>query len=744
MALRRILRYFNLAVGALLIALLGAAYWYAWRPLPETDGTVEAPIQGKAAVRRDSIGTPHILAASLEDALFMQGYVTAQDRMFQMDALRRMAAGELAEIAGPSALASDRQARRMRLRRIAEMYHRQLPSAERALLAAYARGVNHYLLTHLGRLPLEFTLLRYEPLHWSIVDSLLILVQMMETLDRSWSGDLRRESLFQGGDPEKLRLLFPSVVSGEAKPGSNAWAVAGAHSATGRPLLAGDAHLEFSLPSAWHMVHLRGPNLNVAGFALPGLPGVVAGHNEHIAWSITSLAFDVQDLYVERFDPATGRYVFRGQLEQAVAEREVIRIRGQAPETVVNWVTRHGPVIFSEGGRFLSLRWAAAEPNGVRFPLIELNQARNWQEFRSALSRMPGPGLTYVYADTIGNVGEQSAGRFPIRRTFDGGVPLDGVSGSFEWDGFIPFEELPSRLNPPSGKVISANECPFPAGFGYRVDGGFAATYRRDQIAARLASRSSWRAEDMLAIQTDVYSAPAQFLAREIGTAYQRRAAGNADLAAAAEILGRWDGRMVAGHPAPMIATLAYQHVRTSLANIASPGKGLAYAPRIAPAAVEAILRRRPPGWVPDYDAFLLSNLRDALREGRRRQGDDPARWDYGRYNTLLLRNEVVGGLPLVGRYFNLGPVALSGSPDTVNQVSRLERVVGPSMRMVVDLGNLDASLMNITAGQSGQVLSSHYRDQWKVYLAGRSFPMGFNKVEAQETLTVLPERRKD
>lgn len=742
MALRRILRYLNFAIGAALLVLLIAAYWYAWRPLPETSGVVEAPVEGRAVVSRDSLGVPHIMAASLPDALFVQGYVTAQDRLFQMDALRRMAAGELAEVIGPVGLASDREARQMRLRRIAEAYNIGLPPRDRAALAAYARGVNQFILTHRGQLPLEFTLLGYEPRPWSIVDSLLIVVQLMDTMDRSWRGDLQMENLLQGGDPAKVNFLYAVRTRDKAGPASNAWALSGAHTASHRPLLAGDPHLEFTLPSAWYVVHIGGPRLNVYGVTLPGVPGVLAGHNDRIAWSITSLSFDVQDLYVEKLDPATGRYLFRGQMEQATPEREVIRVKGAAPVGVMQWVTRHGPIFLAEGGRFLSLRWAAADTAGMQLPILDLDRARDWTEFRAALARLPGPGMTFVYADVLGNVGSQATGRFPIRRNFDGRVPLDGASGKFEWDGVIPFDKLPSTFNPASGMVISANENPFPEDFEYTVSGDFAGPYRFHQIAARLGSKPAWRAEQMSSVQTDVYSALSHFLAQEIVAAYGRRGSSYPDLAPSVDLLRKWNGQMLAGRAEPMMMTLAYEHFRRAAAERASPGKGLAYGPRIAPAVVEQLLREKPKDWFPDYDQFLLSNLRDALEEGRRMQGRDVAKWDYGRYTSLFLGNPVVGKLPLVGKYFNVGPVALSGSPETVNQVLRAGAgLLGPSMRMAINLSRFDASLLTLTLGESGQVLSSHYKDQWQAYLAGRGLPAQFNKVEAKATLTFLPEK---
>jgi penicillin G amidase len=741
-ALRRILRYLNFAIGAALLVLIIAAYWYAWRPLPQTSGVVEAPVAGRAVVSRDALGVPHIMAASLSDALFVQGYVTAQDRLFQMDAMRRMAAGELAEVLGPAGLASDREARQLRLRRIGEAYSTGLPPPDRAALAAYARGVNQFILTHKGQLPLEFTLLGYEPRPWSIVDSLLIVVQMMNTMDRSWRRDLQMENVLQGGDPAKVNLLYSVGTRDQAGPASNAWALSGAHTVSRRPLLAGDPHLEFSLPPAWHVVQIGGPRLNVYGVTLPGVPGVLAGHNARIAWSITSLPFDVQDLYIEKFDLASGRYMFRGQMEQAAPEREVIRVKGAVPVGVMQWVTRHGPIFQADGGRFLSLRWAAADTAGVQFPILDLNRARDWTEFRSALARFPGPGMTFVYADILGNIGSQTAGRFPIRSNFDGRVPLDGASGKSEWDGFIPFDKLPSTFNPASGMVISANQNPFPGNFEYTVSGNFASPYRVNQIASRLKSKPAWQTEEMLSVQTDAYSALSHFLAQEFVAAYARRGRSFSDLAPSVDLLRKWNGQMLAGRAEPLMLTLAYQHLRSALAECASPGKGLAYGPRIAPAVVEKLLREKPQDWFPDYDQFLLSNLRDAIEEGRRMQGRDVAKWDYGRTTSLSLANPVVGRLPLVGKYFNLGPVALSGSPETVNQVGKVgNALLGPSMRMLLDLAKWDASLLNLTLGESGQVLSPHYKDQWKAYLAGRSFPAPFNKFEAKGTLTFLPEK---
>ena len=266
---------------------------------------------------RDAQGTPHIAAGSLDDALFAQGYVTAQDRLWQMDSLRRLAAGELAEVVGTVALESDRESRGLRLRHLAEDAQGAMPAADRAAMAAYARGVNAFIETHRDKLPLEFTLLGYQPRPWTVADCALIGFHMFRILTTTWRDEVIKRNMLARGDAAKVGFLFPSRTGSEIQPGSNAWAVAGRLTASGKPILANDMHLEYSVPGVWYMAHLKAPGFNVAGVSLPGTPGLIVGHNQRIAWGITNLQFDVQDLYVERMDDRTGRYLFRGQTEQA-------------------------------------------------------------------------------------------------------------------------------------------------------------------------------------------------------------------------------------------------------------------------------------------------------------------------------------------------------------------------------------------------------------------------------------------
>jgi penicillin amidase len=736
-----ILKYLNIAILGCGGFALAGVYWFGWRPLPRLTGAVRAPLDGRATIERDRLGVPHIVAGSIADALFAQGYATAQDRLWQMDALRRMAGGTLAAVAGRDAIDSDREALRMRLARLAEREAATLAESERAGLAAYARGVNAFIEANRARLPFEFRVLRYDPAPWRVRDSLVIGMYLYRALTSTWRTKLQKARMLEGGDPAKLDFLF-SARPGEGQPGSNAWVLAGSRTASGKPLLANDPHLPYSIPSVWHMVHLRAPGLNVEGVTMPGLPCVIIGHNDRIGWGVTNLQADVQDLYIERLDPSTGRYLFRGRMEQAEFERDIIQVKGGAPVEVARWVTRHGPVM-EDRGRFLALRWTGAEPDGFAFPFLDINRARDWNEFTAALARYGGPGQNFVFADVDGNIGYQAAGRIPIRKNFDGSVPVDGSTGEYEWDGYIPFEDMPRSYNPPDGLLVTANDNPFrgpnsPAG-------NFAPPYRAAQIRCLLSKRGGWRPAEMVSVQKDVYSEFFHFLAREAVAAWNERREENPDLSEFVAVLRPWDGQMEKG-PAPLLAFLIYEHLRMAAADRASPGKALEYDPnvfgkidtvQVAPVAIESLLRERPKDWFDDYDELLITALRDSAAEARRVQGRKVSKWDWSVYNRLYIAHPVGSRLPLIGKYFSIGPVRQSGSPLSVKQTSS---GMGPSMRMTLDFSDLDQSLWNLAGGESGHLLSGHYKDQWEAYYYARSFPMEFFKVGVEDKLVLLPE----
>ncbi|MBK7930137.1 MAG: penicillin acylase family protein [Bryobacterales bacterium] len=717
------------------VAALSLTWWTTRRVLPATSGEILTGVRAPVTITRDAEHVAHIRAANVEDALFAQGYLTAQERLFQMDYMRRQAAGELAAIFGSRALTSDTEMRRLRMRRAAAMHAANLNPIERQALAAYARGVNRFLEENSGRLPVEFTLLEYDPAPWSITDSILIGLEMARTLSLSFREEILKSGLLSVGEPALVQQLFPLRTGLEPQPGSNAWAISGTHTQSGKPLLSGDPHLQFTLPGIWYQIHLQAPGLDVTGASLPGAPAVIIGHNADIAWSNTNLHFDVSDLYKEQVNLAAGVTRFENGLDRVRVEQEVIAVRGGRPVTIAVASTRHGPLMGAEGNQQLALRWNATEPGGFSFPFLELNMARNWSEFRAALSRFAGPAQNYVYADREGNIGYQAAGRLPIRDGYAGDVPVDGASGKFEWKGFIPFEDLPSAFNPPSGIIVTANENPFPPNYRYPVSGYFSPHYRAAQIQARLRKRAKWDAAGMASVQRDVYSAFHHYLAGELARLGKARGSANPKMAEASDLLANWNGLMEPDAAQPYIVKLTYEHLRRAIVDRAAPGRGVSYNQGIGYAVVERLLRQRPKEWFGDFDALLLRAFTAALEEGDRVVSLNPGRWRYGPHNQLKLSHPLLGDVKWIGGLFTIGPAPMPGAPTTVFQFSGR---VGPSMRLTADLGEWERSTLTTPTGQSGLVLSGHYRDHWDTYIGGGELPWRFANAKGDE-LTLRP-----
>jgi penicillin G amidase len=737
---RRVVNYTLLTLFVSTVAVGAFAYWTAYRVLPQVDGEVFAPgLKQAGSIQRDSRGIPTINASNAEDALFLQGYATAQDRLFQMDALRRKAAGELSAVVGPAAFQLDLDARQLRLGRVASAHAKTLPPQDLAYIAAYARGVNHYIATHRDKLPMEFTLLGYDPAPWTIRDTILAGLEMYRSLTTTWRHEMQKQILINASPKRGLvELLYPPRTGGEIAPGSNAWAVSGKHTATGQPLLSNDPHLQWTLPSTWHAVRIQSPDLHVAGVSLPGVPGVVIGHNEQIAWGVTNLGFDVQDLYDERVPPNTLTYEYQGRLYPMLIELEPIVVRGQRLERVNVLSTRHGPVM-SQQPQTLAMRWTATEPGSFQFPFVELNRATNWEQFRAALKRFPGPGQNFVYADKAGNIGYQATGLLPIRTNYAGDVPAQGWSGENEWQGFIPFEELPSSFNPADGYVVTANQNPFPPDYRYPVHGDFSTPYRANQIRFMLKDRKGSKAEDMATIQKDVYSEFSLLLARHLVQAVDRRKPTNSALPPAVDLLRSWNGQMERDSAAPLVVSFVYQRLKRKILDRIAPARGDAYQDQMSQAVLQKFLTERPNGWFEDWDKTLIACLAESIEEIRREQGSEISAWRYGRYNELSIPHPILGRIPLVGEWLgfaNVGPVEMAGASTTVKQTGK---TIGPSMRFTADLNDFNSSRLDLTIGESGNLFSPHYKDQWETYWSGGSSPFSFDKTEARHILRLRP-----
>jgi penicillin amidase len=677
---RPILRVVFVLLVALLIAAAIAGFWVysiARSALPQLDGHLQLPgLSSRVTVTRDAHGFPTIDSANLDDLFFAQGYVTASDRLFQMDATRRFAAGELAEVIGESQLEHDRQQRILGLCVAAKKIVEIASPDDRRRFDAYARGVNAYIESHRDRLPLEFRLLHYAPKPWSHEDSALIAAYMVEDLSTSPRHALVREKILARLGPELTSDLYvnfswrdhpPTVVRPDLEQenntdednddeedddgpdssvvqldhsllpqlpparaffddppavlGSNNWVVSGAHTVSGKPLLSNDMHLGHQMPNLWYGAHLRCGTFDVAGVTLPGYPFVIVGHNQRVAWGFTNLGPTVEDIYVEAFN-TNGQYQTPAGWKDLEHRQETIHIKDKPDVTLDVLVTRHGPIVsdLSPGEtRKLALRWTLYD--GVRNPFFAVDSAQNWDDFRRAFSQFDAPAQNVVYADVDGNIGYQATGRIPIRTTGDGSLPANGADDAHEWKSYVPFDKLPSIFNPSGGIIATANSRITPDGYPYSLSVEWEAPWRSARIYRVLQSGKKFTAADMLALQMDIYSDADRFFAEKFVYAVDH--AGNASQRArsAADILRQWDGRMLADSPAPTLATRSREELVRLLLE-----------PKLGPAPADSQSARTTLSWK-SYSWMPETVWLDNLLQHQ------PRRWlpdSYSSYDELL------------------------------------------------------------------------------------------------------------
>ncbi|MBX7221718.1 MAG: penicillin acylase family protein [Blastocatellia bacterium] len=776
----RWLKYGALSLtGVLLVtAVVTGVTYYRWTrgPLPQLEGEIRlAGLSAPVTVRRDAFGVPHLLAGTLEDALMAQGYVCAQDRLWQMDAMRRAGKGELAEIFGAPRLKYDQAQRRLGFGRIAEQTFATLPPAMQQKLTAYAKGVNAFIETHRDRLPFEFQVLQYEPQPWKPSDSLVIGKLMAQALSTTFPEDLMREKFAATVDEPTFRRLFPSenpldqVVFGtDTQPapipstlslagpvtatpsrsvsemvaaripekeglaviglegdglGSNNWVVSGARTTTGKPLLCNDPHLGHGIPSIWFQVHLATSDgtFDAAGVSFPGAPGVVIGHNRNIAWGCTNFAPDVQDLYRETFNPQDPTaYRVKDHWEKAEIRTEIIKVRRSMLSTATDdepltvTVTRHGPIVREMGGNRYALRWTALDPVTEFGAFILLDQARNWEDFQAALRQFPGPMQNFIYADQAGNIGYWGAGQVPIRTEGDGSRPLDGASGQGEWTGFIPFEELPHLFNPPAGVIITANQRITGKSDPHFYTHQWVAPYRAAAIRRRIDMQEKLSPDDMASIQADVWSYPEQIFVEEVKKLAADQPADDTwqDIR---QVLDQWKGELQSDSPvAAMILTWRRKFGKQLLESKVGPELAKDYTWEGRETFYVSLIVDRPPDWLPKgtagYPELLAATWRETKTELAGKFGPDRSRWRYGATNTLEFSHPL-GAVSFFKPIVNAPVLEMGGSSTTVNAFGR-GGVWGVSMRMTVDLQNLDNSRQNLTVGISGHPASPHYQDQ--------------------------------
>lgn len=765
--------------------------------LPQLDGQIHVPgLTAPVIVRRDHFGVPHIQAANLDDLFEAQGYVTAQDRLWEMDMSRRIAAGNVSQVLGSAYVKHDEMQRVLLIPQTAAKMLANFSPQDKRYLADYARGVNAYINTHRHDLPAEFRLLMYKPKPWTPYDSALVMMNMIQMMDERWDMKIDRgiveaklgptlaAALYPVGswrdhppteqppdlsspsnwvplaplDASQLSLLNgPSVkelirlhklVEGErttcrgCAAGSNEWVVSGAHTASGMPILSNDMHLHHHIPNVWYEAGLDAPGFHATGVTLPGIPYIVAGHNEHIAWGFTAMYADMQDLYDVQINKKNHTYRAPGGAWKPLRYiRETIHVRRGFNRHIKIAVTGMGPIItqlIPHEKQMLALRWSAYDVQPNCLPLFALNTATDWSDFEAAMSRWEGPSLNVVYADSAGNIGYQAVGQIPDRPNGAMNVPI--TTPGHDWQGYIPFDQLPSSYNPPDGILATANSDITPKNYPYVISDDWADPYRNETIWKWLKAHNDLTQTDMLQLQTDVHSAVDRELAQRFAYAIDQAGNSTPQLRQAANILRVWDGNVGVNSSAAAIVYSAKKAFWPMLLRPRLGDEWKLYRWDESGFAMEQFITNTPADWLPPHYTNWHDFLVAVVAKGLENAPANLNGWRYGKIHRIDIQNPIYGMLPGFKNWTGTGSHPNPGDTTTVKQAGKN---LGPSQRFTIDWANPGAATENIVTGESGDPLSPYYMNQWPYWYHGRTFVLPFDlttiAAQAAHTLTLKP-----
>lgn len=776
----------------LVIAIVGGFLLYIYwglvqRPTPRASGRMTmVGLENPVEILLDKHGIPHIYTQTEADLFFAQGYMHGRDRLWQMEQNRRIARGTLADVFGESALEVDRFSRIIGFRRAAQAEATKLDAATRASVGAYVSGINAYIDAHPGRLAAEFNLLRIVPERWQIEDVVAIYKLLGWSLSVNWESELTRLQamavlgpmraaelepdypkttpviLEAVGSQEMTRLLStaglllneyekiqPWVAQPAAGMGSNSWVLAPRHTQTRRAILCNDPHLALQIPGVWYENALHSPTLAVSGASYPGIPGVLIGHNQTIAWGLTNAFVDVQDLYLEEPDPVHAtRFAFAGEFEDAEVREETIVVRRQATAHVERVViTRHGPLITklvrdAEGLPPLAVRWTGHAPGNGLAAILQLNRAQGWDEFVAALAGWGLAPQNISYADTDGNIGYLLVGEIPVRRQNLGMVPAPGWDGAHEWQGLVPPQELPRLFNPPSGRIVLANNKIVGDDYHHFLGVDFVPGWRAARLEEMLLEKERFSLRDMEEMQLDTTSKFAALLAPMLAQL-------NSDepfVKVAINYLRRWTFQMDPESSAGLILQytlicLLQEVYGNKLSALGNPFLGVTRSPisllhgagvRATARLVELLAAEEESPWYTDMetqrrrtrDEVLYAALAQAVTLIRSELGDNARRWNWGRVHQVRYVHPL-GSVRLFRSLFNRGPFPVGGDATTPNQTAHAPKLplglvqVTASYRQVYDVGAWDAAKTVTTSGQSGHPMSPNYADQITMWREG-------------------------
>ncbi len=766
-------RFLTILLIVIVLAMAGGMIFLnsvKTRALPDYQAGVDLEgLSAPVTVFRDSMGIPHIYASNEEDLYRTAGYVMAQDRMWQMDLMRRITTGRLSEVLDPGLVEADQLFRALDFPKKSRMVMAQTDPAILRCVEAFSNGVNQYITQNQKKLPFEFTMLAYQPEPWEMEHSFNLIGYMAWDLSSGWNTDMTLYKIQQLVSDTLFRELlpdmnvhqipvFPEFMSSDPAlelqsamsaaigiidelglqvfEASNNWAVSGKKSETGKPIMANDMHLGLMAPGIWYQMHqvIEG-SLNVTGVALPGAPFIIAGHNEDIGWGMTNVTVDDLDFYLETINPAdSNQYLLDGDWKDMKIVKELIPVKGaDEPALRINRFTHRGPVVSGFKGvqdKVMSASWQGNEfSNEVRSVYL-LNRAANWEEFREALRTFNSVSQNVVYADRFGNIGLQTAAGVPLRHS--GGIPVyPGDTSLYDWQGTVPFEELPSSYNPECGYVSSANNKTVDSDYPYYIGSWFSLPWRIGRIREMLEEKELLGTEDFKRMLRDQHSLFARKMTPVYLEALQDQK--NGEYQSAFEALEAWDYDMQASSAAALIFELMFLELNRAMFEdeLEEHYGQLAFTP-IARNLIEKTRITGKSLWcdnvnTPDIKENFHDNIRSAFQHAldtiNSMYGPDVSTWEWGSLHKVALMHPL-GGVPIVERLFkvNRGPYSIGGSSHTVSPYSYPKGSSfiadhGASERHIFHTADWDRSLTVIPTGTSGIPASPHYLDQTHLYL---------------------------
>ncbi len=770
-----------------------------WANHPTTATEALPGLDGEITIVRDNMGVPHIFASTEHDLYLACGYVHAQDRLFQIDVFRRLAQGRLSEIFGENYLIDDIFYRSIGLNETAYDSYQLLSSNAQGLIQAYAEGFNLYLERIGSRVPLEIRVLGYMPepftptdvlvmerlFAWMVsgsqafqdldmavlVDALgndsvwneLFPVQRYNDLPTVPSPDVKTEesAKFQSSLLEAAKSLaaqYREIIADGPLPssplgGSNAWVLNGSLTESGSPILCGDSHLNLLIPTFWYEVHLVGAGHNIRGITLPGFPFIMQGYNSHHAWSFTAMNSDDADFYYYLWDTSDrDSYWWQGSwnsINQVEVTINTIQGGILTPYNYFFNTTVHGPLFDQADGRF-ALKWNGNNGSRAAEGYLNITRASTYSAFENALTALDNPSLNYLYADTSDNIAYHATGLHPIRPAGGGPTPMNGSAGTHEWQGFIPFVELPQSYNPSTGYLVNANNRPVNSSYPYYLGYTFAPAHRAQRITELINDSTDQTVADMKSVQLDAYSLQAAALKDLIASVVLSGVTSTSHplVHEAATELQSWDCQMVTTSVGATIWANFYQIYRQATFGDEYTDAGLPEGPFPDTSVLENFTLTNHPTWFNNIsqggtqtrDDIILESFIDSIGDLERLLGANMDYWEYGNVHALVIDHSMGSTFP----YLNAPVTPIDGGEYTVNYCPGFYVNTGATWRQIIDLGNPDQSVGVIPGGQSSNPYSLHYMDQLGLWIAGEyhslSIPATPGTVSNPEsTLTLTP-----